>query len=563
MLNVIKKIVFKLRSLFKKEENVSVSEIQKKYLEIGANFGNIGFVSNKQPGKNQKDLFARIQPGDLVFCRMPFSDQTVNAVPEGHRSRPYLIVQKSEEELYGYACSTHPIKLKPHEKHVFVNRVYDEENHKYKDSCVQFNQAFIIPASHILKFYEELDEFTIHQIARELQVYKNIRKKDILQFSKEICFCVGDIVLVENTYYYLKEMNRNKYIMYPFGKEGTKVDTSMFKMNMPTHIDIQNPIVFENLSIDHLIRLSNAKFNEIVRRLEKESKPKKVTNKQYTYRYSIGEILEHKITHEKIIYLFDYAKESFGLNYENYLLRMYKLQQINLNVYLDTSSCLDEIHLVYAYKSFLKQNIGHKSYFEERLEIENMEHPYPYKLDYQIGSILQDQFSEEEYIYLYSFENRKFGLLMSKKKKFIEITSKHLVKLDDIVENKMIEFLNQAIEQNSGRIKSTLEKLLDEYKPCFDEVHYEVKYPVGTILKYVYRDDEYMYLFSLEHHDFGIQLDDASNEIYDFSTIDLDMMNENGELVEEDVKFILDGILKDVIRYKLKSAIESIQMVLE
>ncbi len=59
------------------------------------------------------------------------------------------------------------------------------------------------------------------------------------------------------------------------------------------------------------------------------------------------------------------------------------------------------------------------------------------------------------------------------------------------------------------------------------------------------------------------RLEDASNEIYDFSTIDLEMMNENGELVEEDVKFILDGILEDVIRYKLKSAIESIQMVLE
>ncbi len=226
---------------------------------------------------------------------MPVTDRTLKKVPEGHRSRPYLIVQKAENEMYGYACFTHPKKLELYEKHVFVNRVYDEENKKYKDSCVQFDKAFIIPVSHILKFYEELDEFTVNQIARELQVYKNIRKKDILQFSLPISFLLGDIIQLNHTYYYLKEICDSKYIAYPFNQDGVEVNCSVFKMDMPNHIDIHHPIECIDLTIDHLIRLSNATFNQQIRELEKQSKIKTPTKKVYTHVYSIGELLEDDV----------------------------------------------------------------------------------------------------------------------------------------------------------------------------------------------------------------------------------------------------------------------------
>lgn len=40
-------------------------------------------------------------------------------------------------------------------------------------------------------------------------------------------------------------------------------------------------------------------------------------------------------------------------------------------------------------------------------------------------------------------------------------------------------------------------------------------------------------------------------------------MNEDGELLEDDVLYILDGILQDVIRHKFKTAIESIKETIE
>ena len=501
MKNIIKKIITKIRIFFRKEKKKEPSEIQSKYLSIAANFSNIGFTSKKEPGKKQKELFAQIQPGDLVFCRMPVTDRALNKVPEGHRSRPYLIVQKAENEMYGYACFTHPKKLELYEKHVFVNRVYDEENKKYKDSCVQFDQAFIIPTSHILNFYEELDEYTIHQIARELQVCKNIRKKDILQFSQPISFLVGDIIQLNHKYYYLKEIRDSKYIVYPFNQDGVEVNCSIFKMNMPNHIDINQPIECTDLSMDCLIRLSNATFNQQIRELEKQQKIKMPTKKVYTHVYSIGEILENRTTHEKMIYLFDYGEQSYGMNYENYLMKVYEFKSIYLHVFLDTKERIEEMDLVPAYKALLKQKIGHTTYLEKQLKIESVEDSYPYTFEYEIWSILTETFGEAEYIYLYSCAKRKFGLSMGKKKKFMEIYSKQLIKIDDILEDRMIEYVTKEIERSSGRLKCTLKKILNEYIPTFGEVKYTMKYPVGTILKYVYKEDEYMYLFSMGYDD--------------------------------------------------------------
>ncbi len=559
MKNILQKIITKVRGFFKKEKKNLPSHTQLKYLNIASNFSNIGFMPKKKPGKNQRDLFEKIQPGDLVFCRMPLTDKVLKNVPEGHRSRPYLIIKKAENEMYGYACSTHPKKLKSYEKHTFVNRVYDEKKHRYKDSCVQFDKAFIIPVSHILQFYEELDEYTINQIARELQVYKNIRGKNILQFSKPVSFLVGDIIQLNNKYYYLKEIRDCKYIVYSFGQDGVEVNSALFKMDIPNHLDINHLFELDNLSVDSLVRLSNASFNQQIRELEKKPKIKIHTKKEYVYRYSVGEIFEHKITHEKIVYLFDYDKQSYGFNYENSLLKIYDLKSVNLNVFLDTNKCLEEMDLMCAYKALMKLNNEHRAYFAKYTKKED-EIPYPYKLEYEVGSVLQESFGEAEYIYLYSVGKRMFGLSMGKKKKFMEINCTQLTKIDDILEEKMIDYLKHAIELNSGQIKSTLQKILDGYKPTFGQVNYDLKYPAGTILKSVYNEDEYMYLFSINHVDFGIDLIDASEEIYDFSTIDLHSLKEDGELVEEDTMYILNGILSDTIRYKLKTAIESIKM---
>lgn len=70
---------------------------------------------------------------------MPVTDKVLKTIPEGHTTRPFLIVKKGKDELFGYACATHPKQLRSYEKHVFTNEVYDSQNARYKDSVVQFD----------------------------------------------------------------------------------------------------------------------------------------------------------------------------------------------------------------------------------------------------------------------------------------------------------------------------------------------------------------------------------------------------------------------------------------
>ena len=88
---------------------------------------------------------------------MPVTDKVLKTIPEGHTTRPFLIVRKGKDELYGYACATHPKPLRSYEKHIFINEVYDSQNARYKDSVVQFDCAYVIPIAHIQYIYKELD----------------------------------------------------------------------------------------------------------------------------------------------------------------------------------------------------------------------------------------------------------------------------------------------------------------------------------------------------------------------------------------------------------------------
>ncbi len=149
-----------------------------------------------------------------------------------------------------------------------------------------------------------------------------------------------------------------------------------------------------------------------------------------------------------------------------------------------------------------------------------------------------------------------YGLSFGKKKKFVQIPSNYLKKVDDVCEKDMIHLLQNAINSNTGKIQSILKELLNQYHQPSIEVNYTQKYPIGTILQCTFTDEEYMYLFTIGHENYGINLEDASYDNFDFSTIDLYAMKENGSLVIEDALFTLYGVAQNTIRARIVHIIE-------
>ena len=60
---------------------------------------NIVYSSKINDTRLNEDIFNHISVGDLVYCTMPVTDKALNAIPEGHTTRPFLIVKKGKGQL--------------------------------------------------------------------------------------------------------------------------------------------------------------------------------------------------------------------------------------------------------------------------------------------------------------------------------------------------------------------------------------------------------------------------------------------------------------------------------
>lgn len=57
----------------------------------------------------QLDLFKTIQPGHLVFCRMPVCEDNLVDINNPHRIRPFLIIKK-DKRVFVWICGKHKEK---------------------------------------------------------------------------------------------------------------------------------------------------------------------------------------------------------------------------------------------------------------------------------------------------------------------------------------------------------------------------------------------------------------------------------------------------------------------
>ena len=131
--------------------------------------GNEDYVNTAEAESWQKDIFEQTKPGTVLYCDMPLKQEKLFRVPQGHRTRPYVIVKKGEKNVYGYACATHPhSSLKYDQLFKLENFAYQKDIQKYVDSYVQLDTPFRIPISNILDSFYELDEKTMFDI--ELQI---------------------------------------------------------------------------------------------------------------------------------------------------------------------------------------------------------------------------------------------------------------------------------------------------------------------------------------------------------------------------------------------------------
>ena len=67
------------------------------------------------------------------------------------------------------------------------------------------------------------------------------------------------------------------------------------------------------------------------------------------------------------------------------------------------------------YKALIEQNDTHSDYLKKRLNSIENTMILPYELEYPVGTILESRFDEIKYVYLYTYNKKKFGLKINSK----------------------------------------------------------------------------------------------------------------------------------------------------
>ena len=148
----------------------------------------------------QKALFHKLQAGDMVWAKMPLTNKELKKMEESHRIRPYLIVEKNESYLTCYQSSSKSRRQFNNYEEFNVNRF---KYKKKRDSWIDLTKTFEIPINNIESKYIQLDEIDIKKIEKRLSIEFNRENKEIRKFDKAIYINVGDVIVKNNTQYYI------------------------------------------------------------------------------------------------------------------------------------------------------------------------------------------------------------------------------------------------------------------------------------------------------------------------------------------------------------------------
>ena len=320
--------------------------------------------------------------------------------------------------------------------------------------------------------------------------------------------------------------------------------------NIPRSLDFSNTYTFEDLDINNLIEVSCTCRNDWVNKQLNKPKPKE-KKKQYERKLTPGTIIFEE---PWIIYLFDCDNTSYGIDYDKFKNHICELVEFKLNMDKATHIVFTEQQCASIYKALIEQNNIHSDYLKKRLNSIENTMLLPYELEYPVGTILESRFDEIKYVYLYTYNKKKFGLKINSKNhknKVVPINAKEL----DVVDQLRFECMKEELKIIQKTALDVVRNILRDIEKNLinhdleHSVSFSQKYPIGTVLSCTYNEsEEYMYLYTISDTHYAIYLEDACEGVYIVEPIIIYDYKPNGELVDEDTKEILTGILETTQR---------------
>ncbi len=281
--------------------------------------------------KNQKKLLESLNPGDLVWAKMPLPQKELNRIPENHQIRPYLVICKNKFYIYAYQSSSKPWNKLNNCQEYFINKLCYQ---KRKDSFINLTIVHKIPFIYLKSYYLTLNKLDLKNIQKRLQTKVNQQ----YQFPIDIYILEGDVIIINHQLYYVYASDYAYIYCFSIFKKCPKDKTKYTNIiinNKTYYTTFKEKVSFLRTNEMNIINI--AYKSEIEAILEKKTRvemtkkqlsnlDKKMIEKNCESLYESGTVLQ--IGKDKIVYLFKYKNIHYGIN-----LLMYQIKPKVMQIY--------------------------------------------------------------------------------------------------------------------------------------------------------------------------------------------------------------------------------------
>lgn len=283
------------------------------------------FLQLIYPLKFKMNLLNSLNPGDMVWSKMPLSRKELNKIEESHRVRPYLVMHKNKFNIYAYPSSSKQFVNLNNTKEYCIHK---SRYNKNKDSFINLTKLYKIPVTNLKQKYLVLDELDLKNIQKRLLIQG---EKCKYKFAKKFRILEGDVIEIYNQLYYVYASdNIFLYCLIIFKKrpKNNKCYINIIINNKPYYTTFKEKLTFERNVQMNIIDIAYRSEIEYISQMKSGIKfnskklsniEKKIIETNSELIYESGTVFQ--IGKSKIVYLFKYKNVHYGID-----LLMYKIK---------------------------------------------------------------------------------------------------------------------------------------------------------------------------------------------------------------------------------------------
>lgn len=263
----------------------------------------------------QKNLLYESRTGWLVWAQMPVPQETLEKIEDTHRIRPYLIMAKDKEDIYGYQCSSSKyMELNSYEQCFIDKKIYNKE----KDTWINLTTIYKVPIYNLKNRFYILESNERYEIQKRLQIQKN--KKQNVEYDLGIQFkpAVGDVIVINGKLNYIWDTDNTSIDCYPLVENMTylikkykpiEINSKRYFVDFSTSSKYakSGDVKIVDIALDYEIKKIQSKIEKYYSQEEKYTRK---GNRKKTF--VVGSMF--KVKRDNVVYLYAKKQVHYGIN---------------------------------------------------------------------------------------------------------------------------------------------------------------------------------------------------------------------------------------------------------